>query len=180
MNKTPIKTIRCTKRGIQIFYEQTEQAVSVFYEEKGLSDIQLIGNKLNGISYQSAGSSVFNNQQNKLYKRLIYGIEAMTKSELVELSTMEIRQINRDHRKAMKVLNAWKNQVVSSYVDKLFGEMFWNSSIAEEMINFSKEDDYEDQENTLSFKDLGLSKKQVAGKLIENGLLPVNFFQMAA
>lgn len=180
MNKTPIKTIRCTKRGIQIFYEQSEQGVSVFYEEKGLSDIQLNGNKLNGISYQSVGSSVFSSQQNKLYKRLIYGIEAMTKSELIDLSTVEIRQINRDHRRAMKVLNAWKNQVVSSYIDTLFGELFWHSTIADAMIKFSQEDDYEDLENTLSFKELGLSKKQVASKLIENGLLPVDFFQMAA
>jgi hypothetical protein len=180
MQKTPIKTIRCTKHGIKIFYERSEQVVSVYYEEKGLSDIQLHGNTLNGVSYQSVGSSVFNTLQNKLYKRLIYGIEAMTKTELVELSITEIRQINRDHRKAIKVLNAWKNQVVSSYVDRLFAEVFWNSDVAKEMVNFSKEEDYEDQENTLSFKELGLSKKQVAVKLIEHGLLPVNFFQMAA
>jgi hypothetical protein len=179
MNKT-IKTIRCTERGIQIFYEQSKRSVSVVYEEKGLSDIQLNGNKLNGISYQSIGSAVFNTQQNKLYKRLIYGVEAMSKSELVELSTAEIRQINRDHRRAAKILNAWKNQIVASYIDKLFGELFWHSTIAESMIKFSKEDDYEDLENTLTFKELGLSKKQVATKLIENGLLPVDFFQMAA
>lgn len=179
MNKT-IKTIRCTERGIQIFYEHSKRSVSVVYEEKGLSDIQLNGNKLNGISYQSIGSSVFTTQQNKLYKRLIYGVEAMTKSELVELSTVEIRQINRDHRRAVKILNAWKNQIVASYIDKLFGEMFWHSTIAESMVKFSKEDDYEDLENTLTFKELGLSKKQVAGKLIENGLLPVDFFQIAA
>lgn len=180
MNKNSIKTIRCTERGIRIFYEKSEQVVSVFYEEKGLSDIQLSGNKLNGVSYQSVGSSVFNTQQNKLYKRLIYGVEAMTKSELVELSTAEIRQINREHRQAVKVLNAWKNQIVASYIDALFGQIFWHSSIAESMVKFSKEDDYEDLENTLTFKELGLSKKEVASKLIENGLLPVDFFQIAA
>jgi hypothetical protein len=132
------------------------------------------------VSYQSIGSSAFTIQQNKLYKRLIYGVEAMTKSELIELSTVEIRQVNRDHRKAVKILNAWKNQIVASYIDELFGKVFWHSTIAESMIKFSKEDDYEDLENTLTFKELGLSKAQVAGKLIENGLLPVDFFQMAA
>lgn len=181
MNKTPITTIRCTKRGIRIFYEHNAQVDSVFYEEKGLSDIQLHGNTLNGVSYQQPTmTSVFNAQQNKLYKRVMYGIEAMTKAELIELSTHEIRFITREHRRAMKVINAWKNQVVSSYVDKLFSELFWHSDIAKEMVDFSKEEDYEDQENTLTLKELGLSKKQVASKLIEHGLLPLDFFQIAA
>lgn len=180
MKKSESKTIRCKADCIEIFYDNLDHRVRVLYEENGLETIQLYGNKLNGQSYQTRKSMLFNQLQNKMYRRLIFGLESLNKAELKVISKADLRKLQQDHIRTQKVLNQWKNQIVSSYLDKMFTEIFWNSSIAKEMVEFSKDPESIHEENNMSFKELGISKKQIAGKLIEHGLLPVNFFHLQA
>ena len=174
------KTIRCKADCIEIFYDNLDHKVQVKYEEKGLQDLQLYGNKLNGKSYQTRKSILFNELQNKMYRKVLFGLEAVNKTELTEMSKADIRKVQQEHLRAQKVLNQWKNEVMASYVDKMFKELFWNSPIAKEMVAFSKDPEAIHDDNTLSFKELGITKKQIAGKMIEHGFLPVNFFYLSA
>lgn len=163
-----------------IFYDQKDAPIKMVYEEKGLENLQLYGNKLNGQSYQTRKSILFNQLQNKLYRRLIFGLEALNKTELQTMKKTEILKVQEDHERTKKVLNQWKNEITSSYVDKMFSEIFWHSDLAKEMVRYGQDPDAVNDENTLSFKELGVTKKQIAVKLIQNGLLPVNFFYLSA
>lgn len=159
---------------------QTAKIYTSEYTNKGLENLQLHGNQQDGFSYQLSTTVDFNPRQQKLYKYLIYGIEGVPKPELLEMTQEKKQEIITRHRKAQKVINQYKNEVVASYCDKIFGELFWNSDVAKEMIAYSKDPESLQEENTLSFRELGIKKHHVAGKLIEFGLLPVNFFQLSA
>jgi hypothetical protein len=174
------KTIRCKADCMIIFYDHKDAPIKMVYEENGLENLQLYGNKLNGESYQTRKSILFNQLQNKLYRRLIFGLDSLNNTDLQTMKKSEILKVQEDHERAKKVLNQWKNEITSSYVDKLFSEIFWNSPIAKEMVRFGNDPDAVHEENTLSFKELGIKKRQIAVKLVENGLLPVNFFYLNA
>lgn len=180
MNNHPNKTIRATESGLEIFYEKKRHTVTVKYEDRGLSEMQLYGNKLNGVSFQAPNKNAFNPLQQKIYRRLLYGLEAVSATELREMPETEKQELTQMHSRAQQVINLWKNQIMASYIDKLFGEMFWHSDIAKEMVDLSNDQEFMHEENTLSFKELGITKPQVAHKLMEHGLLPVNFFYLSA
>ena len=180
MKTKSTKTIHCTEDGIEIFYDNKDQGVNVMYEDSGLQNLQLYGNKLNDVSYQSRTSTMFNEVQNKMYRRIVYGVEALNKAELTTMSKNEISKIQKDYSRAQVILNRYKNQVMNQSLNGFLEKHFWNSPIAREMIDFSDDPDTVHEENTLSFKELGINKKQVAGKLIEHGFLPVDFFYLSA
>ena len=180
MTNIPKKTIRATERGIEIFYDNKRHVTRLEYEEKGLADLQLYGNKLNGKMYQAQTAIHFNSIQQSMYRRLIYGIESIPYPELKKMKKLDKKIVQKRHKKAQQVINIWKNEILSSFVNGLFTEFFWNSDITKEMKELSKDPEFMKEENTLSFKDLGITKKHVANKLIEHGLLPVNFFHLSA
>jgi hypothetical protein len=69
---------------------------------------------------------------------------------------------------------------MANMCDEIFGKVFWNSPIAKEMVAYSTDAEALKEENTLSFRELGIKKHQLAAKFVEFGLLPVNFFQLSA
>lgn len=139
--------------------------------------LQLHGNKLNNRSYQSYVPFRFNEVQQRLYSQLVYGIKEEAKATI---PAEQLQEIQLKHQKAQKVINTWKNEIVSSYVDVIFGKVFWHSDISKEMIQKTKRDQRSNVLNNMSFKDLGLEKRHVAEKLISHKLLPENFFQLTA
>lgn len=178
MKKNPKKTVE--EQSIKIFYNEDRTAARIVFKEQGLNDLQLYGNKLNGVSYQGVTDVEFNTRQQRMYKRLIYGIENIPKAELQTIEKKERERIIARHARAQEVINIYKNEVMAVMCDKIFGKIFWNSPIAKEMVAFSSDPETLKEENTLSFRELGIKKHQIAGKLIESGLLPVNFFQLSA
>jgi hypothetical protein len=115
-----------------------------------------------------------------MYKRLIYGIENIPKAELQTIERKERERIVARHARAQEVINIYKNEVMGAFCDQIFGKVFWNSPIAKEMVAFSQDPEALKEENTLSFRELGIKKHQIAARLIESGLLPLNFFQLSA
>lgn len=142
-----------------------------------LQRLQLHGNKLNDRSYQSYTPFRFNETQQRLYSQLVYGIKDEAKAAL---PAEEISVIQAKHQRAQKIINTWKNEIVNSYVDVIFGKVFWHSDISKEMIEKAQRDKRSNVLNNMSFKDLGLEKRHVAEKLIKHKLLPEDFFQLTA
>lgn len=178
MKKNPKKTV--TEQSIKIFYNEDRSAAKIVYKEQGLNDLQLYGNKLNGLSYQRVTEIEFNTLQQRMYKRLVYGIENIPKAEILTIDRKERERIIARHTKAQEVINIYKNEVMAITCDKIFGQIFWNSPIAKEMVAYSSNPEALKEENTLSFRELGIKKHQLATKFIESGLLPINFFQLSA
>ena len=177
MKKNPNLTV--STQSIKIYLNDDRNAARVVFKEQGLNDLKLHGNKLNGVSYQGVTDIEFNTRQQRMYKRLIYGIENIPKAELQTIDSKERERIIAKHARAQEVINIYKNEAMAKICDNIFGKIFWNSPIAKEMVAFSKDPESLKEENTLSFRELGIKKHQIAGKLIESGLLPINFFQLA-
>lgn len=160
-----------------VIYHNEIGAVNVVYKERGLANLQLYGNKLNDFSYQEITEIQFNSRQQRLFKRLLYGINSIPKPELATLSKEQTKVLIKKHRTAQKIINRLKNEVVAAKCDRVF-KKFWNSDLAKEMLVYSKKE--LNAPNTMTFKQLGISKSQIADKLVEHGLLPVNFYQLSA
>lgn len=176
MKKNPNEHV--SKHDLQIYYNMGGTSVSVRCKQK-LSTQQLYGNRLNDKSYQEFEVTEFNSIQQKLYREVIYGVENFKPSERKKMTEIELGLVAERHEKAQRVINQFKNEVVATLCDRIF-KKFWNSDIAKEMLDFSETPDTKDLPNDMSFKELGIKKHQVAVRLIEHGILPVNFFQLSA
>ena len=99
-----------------------------------------------------------------------------TKEEIVAMSKSKKHRVTIAYTKAHRILNRWKQEIVNETIDTLFLKMFPKSKTAKQFVS---EKGYDDNiQCIIPFKDLGISKKQIASKLIEFGLLPENFFNL--
>lgn len=120
----------------------------------------------------------FSNTQNKLYKELLFGLSNFKPEELKKINYQEQNRINKLHRKAQSLLNLWKQELCNKYVNDLFTLLFPNSQITKQLT-----EDYGNLvdpsfKNYITFKDLGVSKKDIVSRLIKHELLPQNFFEL--
>lgn len=176
MKKNPKQS--AFERDYRIYYNLDGTSASVRLRKR-LRTIQLEGNKLNDISYQETSVLEFNSIQKQLYTEVVYGIKNMKPKQRATLTDIQVGLIEERYEKAQRVINQLKNEVMNKYCDKIFN-VFYNSPIAKEMLVYSQDPENENNENTMTFADLGINKYHIATRLIEHGILPVNFFQLSA
>lgn len=172
----PNKSIQATRRGIIITYADDKKSTVIPYDST--ENIQLYGKKFKGKSYQEIDSDAFNPKQQLLYRMALYGLAVYTPEEVAGLINQEKFQIIKMQKRAQHVINVWKHDLTNEYIKKYFGKWFWNSDLAKEFTD-EKYTDYS-VVNNLSFKDLGITKRMIAEKLMEKNILPLNFFTLAA
>ena len=164
------KTISANSKGITIYYGDNKKHMFTSYSY--VKKIQIEGTT----KYQKLESFDFNERQEKIYSKLVYGLEAYTNQELNKLSTSLKKRIIVNYTITRKLLNRWKQEIVNEQIDSLFSTKFPKSKVARQMVSQKGYDD--SIECTISFKDLGISRKTIAIKLMEFGLLPKNFFNL--
>ena len=120
----------------------------------------------------------FNAYQNFLYKRAMFGLGVYGKEELEKMRPEKKARIKKVHARCQHVINIWKQQICNELTNKLLSKMFPKRELAQ--LFFVKHKDATDPGfmNTLNFKDLGISKKQVVDKLILEGVLPKDFYSL--
>lgn len=117
----------------------------------------------------------FNNHQNFLYNRAIYGLSIYSREELKDMDLQKKKRIVRIQKKAQTVLNLWKQEIVNTLANKLFTDIFPRMDFTTTLIEkFGIEGDPK-YVNKMSFKMLKISKSQIVDKLIESKVLPKNF-----
>ena len=143
---------------------------SVNYQGK-LSSKQLYAKK-GAMEYEQ---DVFTPYQNLLYRQLLFGYDAYTKEELSSMSPKELKTIKFQFAKTQRVINVYKQRILSKKLSSVLLPMFSNSSLIQEFCS-----DITDKKFfcTLSFKDLSISKKDIVSLLMTNGLLPNNFYAL--
>jgi hypothetical protein len=136
-------------------------------------------------SYQLYGNSEyqferdeFNAYQNFLYKRALFGLSVYSDKELSIMHWDKKSRIQKVHSRTQNVLNLWKQELSSNFINDLFSSMFWNSKFVSKMIEAYPKDQDPFFTSKMDFKSLGLSKKQIVNKLIEERILPYNFYQL--
>ena len=116
----------------------SQEKVKTFKDLQALSEI----NKKSYARDTSGSPHQYNNYQNFLYRRALFGLKyrGYTKSKLEQLGPQKIEAIKRHHRKAQNILNLWKQEKVIELSNKLFG-LFHKSSLAEEIIDLYSDPD---------------------------------------
>jgi hypothetical protein len=146
----------------------------VVYEGR-LSSYQKYGTSFNKVQFER---DPFNSYQNFLYKRALFGLSVYQKEELEKMHWDKKRRIEKVHERAQKVLNLWKQEMTNQWLGTILSTVFHHSSFVKELNEkFGSETD-EQYISKVDFKSLGVSKQQVVEKLIQEKILPANFYQL--
>ena len=142
-----------------------------------LSDRQVYGSSHYGKIYQILECTPLNNYQNFLYNRALFGLSVYTQEEITEMHWDKRKRIIKVHKRAQVVLNLWKQEVINSRVAHLFKTLFPKAEITSVIVEECKQTD-PIFVNKMSFKDLGIMKDAVILKLMENGILPKDYYEL--
>lgn len=118
----------------------------------------------------------YSQYQNYLYKRALYGLNALTEKELTAMCSKKRQRITNVYKRAQNVLNVLKQKITIKYTNDLFKKFFPKSPWTDEMLAYTEVD--EKFTNTLTFKDLNISKKDIITIFISEGILPKNFLSL--
>jgi hypothetical protein len=118
----------------------------------------------------------YNQYQNYLYKRALYGLSALTQDELATMCSKKKQRVLNVYKKAQVVINKLKQQATISYTNFIFEALFPKSPITQALLAETETDDT--LINKLNFKDLGIEKSQIITIFIAEGVLPKNFLSL--
>jgi hypothetical protein len=140
-----------------------------------LKEYQLYGNNRGYVEYER---DEFNAYQNFLYKRALFGLTVYSSEELNAMHWDKKKRILKVHTRTQKVLNLWKQELSSKFVNTLFQQIFWKSQFVKDMVDTYGEDVDPEITCKMEFKEMGIQKKQIVEKLIQEKILPINFYEL--
>lgn len=120
----------------------------------------------------------FTYYQNLLYKRAFMGLKVYSPEELRKLTLTERIEIEELHQRTQIALNIWKQELTNVLGNSLLQKFFSSSKLVRTLTKKYEKSIDPKWTNPISFKDLGIKKKDIANKLIELGILPKNFYEL--
>ncbi len=132
----------------------------------------------NGKIYQAVEITRLTSEQMFLVNRALYGLSVYTQKEILTMKPVKRKRILKVHKKTVRMLNIWKQEIILTWSNSFFKKVFPNSPITTELLGASEIDP--DFKCTMSFKELGINKKQLVSKLFEERILPPNFYQLTS
>jgi hypothetical protein len=129
-----------------------------------------------GETYMQYEKDNYNDYQNHLYKRALYGLSAFTQQELATMCSKKKQRVSKVYVKGQNVINLYKQKITNAYSNLIFKTLFPESPLTQFFVE-TEETDVEFK-NTLTFKDLGITKDQIVGLFISEGILPKNFHSL--
>jgi|688.fasta_scaffold409195_1 hypothetical protein len=129
-----------------------------------------------GKTYIQYEQDKYSAYQNYLYKRALYGLDALTEKELKETCSKKKQRIVNVYRRAQVVLNRFKQEVTIKKTNYIFEKFFPKSELTYHVISSNETDD--SFKNTLTFKDLNITKDDIVTIFIVEGVLPKNFLSL--
>jgi hypothetical protein len=129
-----------------------------------------------GKTYMQYEQDKYSVYQNYLYKRALYGLESLTEKELVTMCSKKKQRILNVYKRAQTVLNVLKQKVTIAYTNSIFQKFFPDSNLTKCLLENTELD--ERFKNTLTFKDLNISKDDIIRIFIVEGVLPKNFLSL--
>lgn len=121
---------------------------------------------------------LFNETQNFLYKRAIFGIKVYTEEQIKKMNHDKKRRIIKVHKRCQDILNIWKQELCNDFTNRIFETLFPVPEMSKFFYVTNRNMTDTDYMNTLNFKDMGISKKQIVDKLILEGVLPKDFYNL--
>jgi hypothetical protein len=129
-----------------------------------------------GKTYMQYEQDRFTSYQNYLYKRALYGLNALTEQELASMCDKKKQRISRVYLKGQQAINVYKQKLTTAYSNLFFKTLFPNAPITDFLLGNDEID--VNFKNTLTFKDLKISKEDIISVFIQEGVLPKNFLEL--
>lgn len=117
-----------------------------------------------------------NAYQHFLFKRVLHGLNVYTEEEVRKLHRAKKKRIRRVWSRAQEVINAWKQTICAKIMNDYLYHTFGKA--AQRFLDVPCDEYLPEYNNTLTFKDLGLTYEDVILKFIAEGLLPKNFLSL--
>ena len=140
------------------------------------NDFQSFGSSFKGKKYSTYEQDPYNEHQNFLYKRALFGLNMYTPEEVKAMHWQKRKRIKKVHHRTQTVLNLWKQELMIEKTNRWFEILFPNSTLTTELLDL-----YSDVDpvfvNRLSFLELGIDKNKVVSKLYEEKILPHDFLE---
>lgn len=111
--------------------------------------------------------------QNKLYKKVLYGLKGLTPKEMSSLSEKEKLQIKNLHIKTQHVLNIWKQECIIAVSNYAIELLYQNKTL-----NQWFKQNVECDSNYIcrtKFSELRITRTMIIKKLMDSKILPDNF-----
>lgn len=147
----------------------------VIYSGK-LEDYQRNPKRFQTIVYEQ---DPYNSYQNFLYKRALFGLSIYNEEELIKMHNAKKKRIQSVHERSQRILNAWKQKLSHEITSKFLTQLFHHSKFVKDYAEKFAEEIDSDYISRIDFKSLGVTKRDIIDKLIEERILPHNFYQLA-
>jgi len=156
--------------------EQLRSRSKIVFSTTKLTDYKLYGDTHQKKYWQHYEKNPYNDKQDFLYKRVMFGLSIFEQQEIKEMHPEKRYRIIKAHKRTKKELNVWKQSIVKRSTDE-FLKLFPNSPLAQELINQSTTDPT--FKLKFSFKELGVEKDAIVDRLHKVGILPNNFYDLS-
>jgi len=137
---------------------------------------QIEGNLYHGKRYQRIEYDYLNSRQNFLYYRALFGLSVYTQSEIKNMRKDQRARIKKVHKRTRIVLNVWKQQLINQFTNNFFIDYFPKSPLTKSLVENTIIDP--EFKCSISLETLKINKRQVVDKLINEGILPHNFYKL--
>jgi hypothetical protein len=168
MKINPHKTVSAKANGIVISFRESNKNHFMAYQDGHTTD--------KPVRYQTISRPAFNKVQQKLYAETVYGLTAFTTDELEMMPKTRKKSVLSRFLKAQDILNQWKQHLVYSKIDHILLSLFPRSRVVKQITSISGVD--KDLKDRHTFKELGINQVEIAQKLVEEGILPKDFFSL--
>lgn len=136
------------------------------------SSFQEFGSSFNGKRYSQYEQDPYTEYQNFLYKRALFGLKMYTPEEIRTMHWQKKKRIKKVHKRTQNELNVWKQEKIISITNQVIG--LFSTRLADDIVtNYSEPDPK--FISTMSFKDLGIGKKDIINRLLDKGILSNDF-----
>lgn len=119
-----------------------------------------------------------NKYQNLLYKRALYGLKAYDEKELETMHDDKKERIKKVNKRAQRCINLFKQEKMNLLCDKLYNNFLNRSKLAKNMLSLEKNIVDPNFINRLDLKSLGIRKEHIIERLMNNGILPKDFYEL--
>ena len=169
MKNNPHKTVSANSNGIIISFRESNKNQFWAYQDGHATD--------KPVRYQTLSRPSFNKIQQKIYAETVYGLTAFTTQEIEMMPKTRKKNILSRFLKAQNILNEWKQHIVYSKLDLILLSIFPRSSVVKKIASTNGVDRKTKDRHT--FKELGINQIQIAQKLVNEGILPKDFFSLS-
>lgn len=123
--------------------------------------------------------SGLNVTQTELYRRALYGLKIYPQSVIRSMTNAQRKKITKKMKRTQQVLNLWKQQICNYQANRVIEKHFKMTPVVKQLLELHA--DYVDIEyvNNLPFSDLGVKRQHIIRKLIDERVLPENFYELA-